>query len=335
MSTAAVNLDKTQYVRINVGYTSMLLQAYRDSVKIVLSTLKPALGNTAFHLLGGGDAPLSMPTIDDNLWALAMSDDSSLTVTETEHQSVINTYDGLELAKGNVPGHTIGTAFGHNQNLDPANPAMIWDYGETQPIEVYLLADTELFLSSSSASDVNVGLMIVGSSEGYIPKAEFHLFTSGQSQQSIGNWFRIDKITVISGNTHLGDIYCAEADTLTAGIPDTAAGVHGWIHDGKGTTHKAVGTVPAGHTMYITRLFLGTRRGEDCVFGFFIKTENMPAFIETSDFPLYQNTLPFPFDPPFAIGEKTDFYFLGTTVTNNTQASANFAYILVDNSVAP
>lgn len=245
-------------------------------------------------------------------------------------QYPVNKNFNQHVIEGKVPGYTAGTVFGHNQNLDPANAAMIWDYGPNQPIEVFLTADTELFISSTSVSDTNVGLLIVGLTDDYVAKTLVHTFTSGRSQESIGDWFRIDKITVISGDTHAGDIYCAEADTLTAGVPNTPAGVHAFIHDSNGTTHKAVGTVPAGHTMYINRLFLGTRRGEDCVFSFQVKSATMPAFIEASDFPVYQSTIFESFDPPFAIAEKTDFYFLGTTVTNNTQASANFAFILVE-----
>ena len=60
----------------------MLLQAHRDSVRIAMSTLQPALSNTAFHTLGGGDAPLKIDGVDVNVWALSMTDRSSLVVTE-------------------------------------------------------------------------------------------------------------------------------------------------------------------------------------------------------------------------------------------------------------
>ena len=84
MSTAAANLDVTQYVRINIGYTSMVLQAHRDSVRIVFSDAKPAKGNQAFHLLGGGEPPMPFNLINQNVWALAQSTTSSLIVTEAE-----------------------------------------------------------------------------------------------------------------------------------------------------------------------------------------------------------------------------------------------------------
>ena len=79
-----MTLDLTQYVRINVGYTSMILQAHRDEVRIVISESKPALNNTAFMSLGGGDDPLPLPIINTNVWVLAVSDKSSLIVTESD-----------------------------------------------------------------------------------------------------------------------------------------------------------------------------------------------------------------------------------------------------------
>lgn len=81
--TSFVNLDTTQYVRINVAYKSMILQAHRDAVRITVSDTKPAKSNEAFHLLSGADAPLPLNIVNTNVWALAVSDRSSLIVTES------------------------------------------------------------------------------------------------------------------------------------------------------------------------------------------------------------------------------------------------------------
>ncbi len=83
MATSSVVLDTTQYVRINIAYKSMILQAHNDSVRVVVSQAKPAKSNTAFHTLGGGDAPLHIDIINDTVWALAMTDKSSLIITES------------------------------------------------------------------------------------------------------------------------------------------------------------------------------------------------------------------------------------------------------------
>jgi hypothetical protein len=83
MATGDVTLDTTQYVRINNGLNNIMLQAHRDSVRIVFSEVRPNIGNNAFHQLGGDDPTLQVPLIDVNVWALAMTDTSSLTITET------------------------------------------------------------------------------------------------------------------------------------------------------------------------------------------------------------------------------------------------------------
>jgi len=86
MTTSVANLDVTQYVKVNIGLNPITLQAHRDAVRIVFSDLKPARGNTAFHILGGDDAPFILPFNDVGVWALATTDHSSLVVTEfTQH----------------------------------------------------------------------------------------------------------------------------------------------------------------------------------------------------------------------------------------------------------
>ena len=82
MATASVVLDTTQYVRVNIDLNPIMLQAHRDAVRIVFVDDQPARSNNIFHLLGDGKDPLQMSTIDTNVWALAMSNESSLMVTE-------------------------------------------------------------------------------------------------------------------------------------------------------------------------------------------------------------------------------------------------------------
>ena len=82
MPTRGVNLDTNKYVQVNTKFNPLVLQAHRDSVRIVVNELKPAKSNKIFHLLGGKDAPLHFNSIDTNVWALALTPESSLVVTE-------------------------------------------------------------------------------------------------------------------------------------------------------------------------------------------------------------------------------------------------------------
>jgi hypothetical protein len=89
MPTVKVNLSTTEYVKVNTAFNPMVLQCLRDSVRITLSELKPAVGNAVFHSLSGKDAPLPFNSIDTNVWALAVTDTSSLIVSETAPMPVI------------------------------------------------------------------------------------------------------------------------------------------------------------------------------------------------------------------------------------------------------
>lgn len=82
MATSKVNLSTTEYVRINIGLYPLVLQAHRDSVRVVVSNAKPSKQSSAFIMLDGGDPPLNLGTISENVWALAVSNRSSLIVTE-------------------------------------------------------------------------------------------------------------------------------------------------------------------------------------------------------------------------------------------------------------
>jgi len=85
MATSRVNLDTTQYVRVNSALGTMVLQAHRDTVRIAFSTVKPSIDNVAFHELGGNSDPFHVPFTQSNVWALAMTSTSSLTITELKN----------------------------------------------------------------------------------------------------------------------------------------------------------------------------------------------------------------------------------------------------------
>ena len=96
MATKRVNLDTTQYALVDVGDKSLTLQSHRDTVRIVVSNVKPARSNTVFHELGGSlkESILHLPYVDYSVWALSMTDRSALTVTTHPSVPGINTDRG-------------------------------------------------------------------------------------------------------------------------------------------------------------------------------------------------------------------------------------------------
>jgi len=77
--------------------------------------------------------------------------------------------------------------------------------------------------------------------------------TTSTVSQPCSLWIRSNRATNISGDALTGDLYIAEFDTLTAGVPDTQAQIHNKIDIGMEQTHSAIYSVPRGHNAYILK----------------------------------------------------------------------------------
>ncbi len=113
MPTSSVNLITGEYVRVNQGLNSLILQSNLDVVKIAFSNLKPIASNLAFHKLARDDEPLSVDKTDVNVWALATTDNTSLVVTEFRiHPDLPKTAFGDLKAESMVPITQISAEYG-------------------------------------------------------------------------------------------------------------------------------------------------------------------------------------------------------------------------------
>lgn len=246
------------------------------------------------------------------------------------HGGTIPTKLFFEISRGTYDGITSGSILSFNPDVDLVTEETIWAQGG---IYTYLTADTELFMSSTSVSDTGVTVLIEGLTQDYVQKSSVVSFTNGQSQQTIGTWFRIHDITVIAGGAEpLGDLYVAQTGALTLGIPDVASEIKAKITQGVNTTQLGLYTVPANHTFYVVRLNTFTRKNKDAVVQVLVRPEGFPAFIRTTQFPTYQSEVSVLLDPPFVVTQKTDLELRAVTTTNQTEVVANVGYILIDDS---
>ena len=124
----------------------------------------------------------------------------------------------------------------------------VWDVEGSSLVP--LTTNTELFISSSSASDTGA-VLIFGLDDDYIEKQEVHVLT-GTTQVSVGNWYRINRMVNVSTATAVGDIYIAQAGTWTAGVPDALTDIQSKIILGQNITHNGFFSVPAGKFMIVT-----------------------------------------------------------------------------------
>lgn len=121
MSTARVNLDTTQYVRVTsdpLVASSLLLQSHRDTVRIAFSDVKPAKGNEVFHELGGEHPPFNIPRVDTAVWALATTDRCSLTATQTSIPELSHTSFGETATASITPIVQISAQYGKEDDLN-------------------------------------------------------------------------------------------------------------------------------------------------------------------------------------------------------------------------
>ena len=154
-------------------------------------------------------------------------------------------------------------------NANNTTPQVVWNYGGNY---TYLLADTPLYISSSSASDTDVDIRVTGLND-QLEDLQTITTLNGQNQVLCGNFYRVHDVVAVR-NPCLGEVWVAEADTLTAGEPDTPSKVKGKISNSTLTgetvpefssdnsSHIGLYTVPKGFNLFLN-LVLGTSEGQE------------------------------------------------------------------------
>lgn len=242
---------------------------------------------------------------------------------------IFQTDSDINISLGKVPGYTAAFGFGSNRIAVGGAEETIWDFGG---LYTYLTADTTVYGSSSSVADVGQELTAVGVDVNRNVVLET-VTLNGQNQVAFsGDFFRIFTVAN-SGSTDLnGDVYIAESDTLTAGVPDTDSKVKSFIPVGENITKNGMFTTPVGRSALFNMvrftvgknesgLFLGKLRQEGGVFQHIIELE------------IYQGNLAAPLVPPVVIPEKADIEFSFIPDNGGVPVSVGFDMYLVAESL--
>lgn len=254
MPTVSVNLDKTQYVKVNTAFNPMVLQAPRDTVRITLSELKPSADNAVYHSLGGQDAPLKFDSIDTNVWALAMSNRSSLIVSETESNPVSEF--GVSVARGRMPGTVPFGGYGERVASAGETNRVIWPNG------VFVLppsAGIQMSIVSTSVNDDLAGT--------HARKLEMHYIDSnGDDQHEV---IEMDGTTpVLTAATDIRFINCLHIHDVgdnseTAGTITASDGgiTYAEISQGDVRCTSSMRMIPTGKVCYVAGAVGGSVSG--------------------------------------------------------------------------
>ncbi len=243
----------------------------------------------------------------------------------------------LDIAMGRVGGYQEQLLLGirPGQNIAEGSKT-IWDH--TDSIQ-FLSAETTLYASSSSASDTAPVIVIVSGLDGDWGQKSTITILTGQTQVSVGG-FLIVQNALIVGQGAVGDVYIAESDTLTAGVPDTSSKIQSKILAGQNITHNGWIGIPAGFSA-ITMAIRGTTDGvnKSSKLSTVIHPLNQPelttviysiseAFPEFT-FPLPVATTTFAGGLTVVLPEKTILEYRAEVNTNNTETffGADFIFI--------
>ena len=254
MPTVSVNLDTTQYVQVNTGFNPMVLQSLNDTVRITISEAKPTKTNTVFHILGGKDAPLHFNSIDTNIWALAITEKSSLIVSEIDPSNVSDF--GTSVARGKMSGTTSFGSYGERVAAANEINRVIWPNG------AFTLPDTagvQMSIVSTDANDTSAGT--------HVRTLEMHYIDSnGDEQEELITLNGLTPVLTIA--TDIRFINCLHVhevgDTSEAAgdiIASNGGITYAQISAGNVRCTSSMRMVPAGKVCYVAGAVAGSVSG--------------------------------------------------------------------------
>ena len=227
----------------------------------------------------------------------------------------------LEVAKGNVAGHSFVHKFGANFSVDTnTDPETVWSAGGLYPWGSLTTAQTLYVLSTDAGDRHNVEIQ--GLDANYEVQTETVTLTGTTAVTTTNTYLRVYRMISTNGNN--GDI--------TARVTSASGTVVAQIDAGKSQTLMAVYTVPAGKTAYLTCGDFSIQKGKDAQVQFFQRQFGSNNFRVAHMAETFENYYRYDFTIPLPLPEKTDIEVrAGEVEFNNTRVTANFDLLLVDN----
>ena len=157
----------------------------------------------------------------------------------------------LQVARGQIPGHTSLYKFGFNPDVDNSLET-VWSQGG---LYSYLSSASVIKISSGSASDTSTGtgartVSLSGLDADYNEISEVVTLNGQTAVSTVNSFLRLNKATVEtagSGGQNAGVIY-GGTGTVTTGVP---ANIYLSIAISDNQTLMSLWTVPANHTAYL------------------------------------------------------------------------------------
>jgi hypothetical protein len=239
----------------------------------------------------------------------------------------------LQVARGQIPGHSAISVFGYNPDVDTAEES-IWPDGGTVP---HPTVASVLKISSSSTDDTSAGtgartVTIVGLDGSYNQVSESITLNGQTAVNTTNSYLYVNGFYVAStgsGGANAGNIN-AGTGVVTAGVPAVLYDIIATGYNNRTTAHYCV---PAGYTGYLTTgvITTGQVSGSTSVTAF-LKQHGQDGIVRVGAVSTLNNgSVQYDFSYPYIISEKNCVGASAIGSAANNSASAFFNIVLIKN----
>lgn len=242
----------------------------------------------------------------------------------------------LQVARGQISYHRPLFKFGFNADVQNVEET-IWDLGGLYP---YPAAAGLIYASSTATTDTSAGTgartIFIGGLDANYNEVSETVTLNGQTQvATTNNYIRVYRAYVItagSGGTAAGDIYIGTSGA-TAGVPNGTT--YARITLGHNQTLMTPYTVPAGHTLYLSRgtISSGTASaGNQFITARLVARSFGGVFRTQTKITLVTGFIDFDWEIPLAVTEKSDIEVRAVvSLAQSNALSATYEGYLVKN----
>jgi len=225
----------------------------------------------------------------------------------------------LQLARGQIPGHTFVHRQGRVPQMSNNTTGTVWDVNDTTyPWSAWDTPGT-ITVSRANAGDADKNVIISGLDADFNPVSTTITLTAATGNTSATVFSRIDLVRMNGTSVNVGQVNVLKGATTV-----------GRISAGVGQSLKGTYTVPAGFTAYLTQGAMTIQNGADAT-GTFLYRIPGDRFVIGHTFEVASSEYSYAFTCPFALPEKTDIDVRAAVRTNNALVTAAYDMILIQN----
>lgn len=231
----------------------------------------------------------------------------------------------LDVVKGKVPGHSIQYVHAISPSIG-VNQSLIWPLSGNVTFND---TPTTLYLTSTDNADTQF-VQIEWLDANYDPITSL-VQLSGHTPVAIGVGLRVNRAFTVATTATLGNVYIANANNHTAGVPNDPTEIVSYYDVATQTRSMALYTVPNNHTAIGLSGYFSSPKGRDNDFFWNVRNPNLPIPpINTNVVSVYQSTVEIDFKYT-NIPEKTDAYFTAKTEASTGRVSLRIPVLTINN----